>query len=211
MSTKWTEGGAVLRAGACRWGSLGFWEFEGKDPPSATAVGGPRPVLTGSERESGAGLGRQPPPLRPQRTARPVPRPQNAAQASHILQVPPQSPEAPPETPGQGLPPQLPGQGAQLKVTPHRARSSPARARLLSPGSGRRCRHPAPADPPPSLCPRRPTARPAPPSPGSLRAAPWGGHSRRWAGRRRPGCSLRSTWLRAGQRSLEETRRASRT
>lgn len=50
-------GGAVV--------SLGFWEFEGKDPPSAAPVGGPRRVLTRSQRESGAGLGRQPPPLRP--------------------------------------------------------------------------------------------------------------------------------------------------
>lgn len=67
---------------------------------------------------------------------------------------------------------------------------------VASPGSGTRCRRPAPADPPPSLCLRRPTARPAPPSPGSPRAAPRGGHSRRWAGRMLPGWSRRTPWLR---------------
>lgn len=66
---------------------------------------------------------------------------------------------------------------------------------VASPGSGTRCRRPAPADPPPSLCLRRPTARPAPPSPGSPRAAPRGGHSRRWAGRMPPGWSRRTPWL----------------
>lgn len=191
--------------------SLGFWEFEGKDPPSAAPVGGPRRVHTRSQRESGAGLGRQPPPLHP--AANRLSGPQTPKCCSSVTHPPGSSRVTRSATRDSraGAPPQLPGQGAQLKVTPHRARASPARARLPSPGSGRRCRHPGPADPPPSLCPRRPTARPAPPSPGSLRAAPWGGRSRRWAGRRRrPGCSLRSTWLRSGQKSLEETRRASR-
>lgn len=68
-------------------------------------------------------------------------------------------------------------------------------SRQSSPGSGTRCRRPAPADPPPCLCLRRPTARRAPPLPGSLRAAPWGGRSRRWAGTMPLGWSRQTPWL----------------
>lgn len=38
--------------------TLHFWEFRKKDPPLAARVGGPRRVLTGSQPEKGAGLGR---------------------------------------------------------------------------------------------------------------------------------------------------------
>ena len=77
-----------------------------------------------------------------------------------------------------------------------------------SPGSGTRCLRPAPADPPPSPCLRRPTARRAPQSPGSLRAAPWGGRSRRWARRMPPGWSLRTPWLQRREESPKGTRAA---
>lgn len=80
-----------------------------------------------------------------------------------------------------------------------------APARVASPGSGTRCRRPAPADPPPSLCLRRPTARRAPPLPGSLPGAPWDGRSRRWAERMRPGWSRRAPWLQGREESPKET------
>lgn len=48
----------------------------------------------------------------------------------------------------------------------------PCQSPAASPGSGTRCRRPAPADPPPSPCLHRPTARRAPPSPGSSRPRP---------------------------------------
>lgn len=68
------------------------------------------------------------------------------------------------------------GRGAGgLKVTPGDAGRPPA---LRSPGTCRRCRRPAPADPPPCPCPRRPTGRPARRSPccrgGGLRTRRWG-------------------------------------
>lgn len=87
--------------------------------------------------------------------------------------------------------------GRRIRVPRPRSRAAASRqSPLASPGSGTRCRRPAPADPLPCLCLRRPTARPAPPSPGSPRAAPRGDRSRRWAGRMPPGCSRRTPWLR---------------
>lgn len=138
---------------------------------------------------------------------------------------PPEPPQVSPDAPGQGSPtsrhfstsPQLRTGGESLKVTPHfgqwirvlgpsswapgaRQPELPGPASrerpVASPGSGTRCRHPAPTDPPPSLCLRRPTAHRAPPSPGFLRAAPWGGRNRRWAGRMSPGRSWLTPWLR---------------
>lgn len=89
-------GGAVV--------SLGFWKFEGKDSTSAAPVGGPRRFLTGSQQESGAGLGREPPPLRPAANHQSGPQtPKNCSSVAH----PPGSSRvtrSATETPEQGLP-----------------------------------------------------------------------------------------------------------
>lgn len=85
---------------------------------------------------------------------------------------------------------------------------APRQSPVASPGSGTRCRRPAPADPPPFPCLRRPTARRAQRSPGFLWTAPWGRRSCRWARRMQPSDSRPTPWLQ--QRAESRQRRGLR-